>query len=121
MATFKRIELGSGSINYIKLATKKKGDLLVESATYLGISKVPNFNNTGMVDLHKFKDQEEKVHGINGTSILNRRLEGIQPGSILDLEFLGEADWAEKRKGMRLPYDFKVYSYVSEDQEDEEV
>jgi hypothetical protein len=77
---------------YIKYSEAKVGQTLV-LGTFLGTKMVPNFDKDAEVPSHTFETDEGTVI-LNSASSLDRLLTTVEPGTPLEITFLGK----EKKK-----------------------
>jgi hypothetical protein len=80
---------------YVKYSEAKQGQTLVVG-TFLGSKLVPNFNKDGEVPAHQF-ETDEGLTILNSASDLNKQLEQVTEGQVVEVVFLGTEKLKNKK------------------------
>jgi len=82
--------VAADTVKYVKYSEAKPGQTLVVGK-FLGTKQVKKFNGKEgeTVPLHTFNTDEGEI-ALNSASSLNRILDGVEPGTTLEVVFLGK-------------------------------
>ena len=92
MTTINKVKVELAKAKYVKYSEAKPGQTLVQG-TFLGTKMVPNYDKDAEVPSHSFETDDGTVI-LNSASSLDRLLATVEPGSPLEITFLGK----EKKK-----------------------
>jgi len=91
-------KLGSGLTKFVKYSSLNQGDLVV-LGKFLGTDEVPRYKakpKDPLVPQHKFEDEEGNIVVLNSAAKLDKILSRVEPGTTLEVVFLGKEEYKDK-------------------------
>jgi len=113
MTTLVKKKIGSGSVRYVKYSEAKPGDTLVVG-TFQGTELVPSYDKKSEVPIHTFVTEDEEIVKLNSAGQLNKLLSMVQPGTTLEVTFLGKEKFKSKDGRTLYANQFEVNELVEE-------
>lgn len=109
-----RKKIGSGPVKYVKYSTAKAGDVLAVGV-FQGTELVKAFDpKQPDVPQHTIVDEDETILKLNSAGQLNHLLKSVEPGSMIEVVFLGKEKIKSKTGRMVEANQFEVHELVEE-------
>lgn len=96
--TIVKKKLETGITKFVKYSTLTQGDLVV-CGKFLGTEEVPKYKakpKDPLVPQHKFLDDEGNTVILNSAAKLDKILQKVETGTLLEVVFLGKETFTDK-------------------------
>ncbi len=104
----------SGAVRFVKFSESKPGDVLV-TGTFQGTQLVDSFDGSKKVPLHTFLTEDGETVKLNSAGQLDKNLENVTPGSVLEITFLGKESFKSKDGRKLTANQFEVHELVEDE------
>ncbi len=112
--TLIRKKVGSGTVKFVKYSTASPGDVLA-TGIFQGSELVKAYDpKQPDVPQHTIVDEDENILKLNSAGQLNYLLKNVEPGTLIEVVYLGKEKIKGKNGRMVEANQFEVHELIEE-------